>query len=119
MIFNAHFSSFEPRKPLETLCTTQCLLCKVHFSETEKKNLNQIRCSVRTDITISREKVDNTWENWQHKPVQPSTATSAWLLTRERCNFTHLAGNTQLRIGRAPRNKSCCFGSVFVCRFLY
>jgi len=56
-----------------------------------KQNLKQIRCSVRSDITISREELDNNWENWQHKPVQISTATSAWLLTREGCNYTHLA----------------------------
>jgi len=57
-----------------------------------KQNLKQIRCSVRSDITISWEELDNTWENWQHKPGQPCTATSAWLLTREGCNYIHLGG---------------------------
>jgi len=57
-----------------------------------KQNLKQIRCSIQSDITISREELDNTWENSQHKPVQTSTATSAWLLTCEGCNYTHLAG---------------------------
>jgi len=42
-----------------------------------KQNIKQIRCSVRSDITFSREELDNTCENWQHKPVQPCTATSA------------------------------------------
>jgi hypothetical protein len=28
MIFNAHFSSFEPSKPLENLCMAQCFLLK-------------------------------------------------------------------------------------------
>ena len=46
-----------------------------------KQNLKQIRCSVRSDITISRKELDSTWENWQHQPIQPSTATSAWVLT--------------------------------------
>jgi len=57
-----------------------------------KQNLKQFHCSVRSDIMISQEELDNTWENWQHKPAQTSTATSAWLLTREGCNYTHLAG---------------------------
>jgi len=58
----------------------------------QKQNLQQIHCSVWSDITISREELDSTCENWQHKPVQPSTATSAWLLSREGCNYTHLVG---------------------------
>jgi hypothetical protein len=45
----------------------------------------------------------NTWENWQHKPVQPSTATSTWLITREGCNYT------QLQLGTAPRSRSGFF----------
>jgi hypothetical protein len=66
-----------------------------------KQNLKQIRCSVRSDITISREELDNTWENWQHKPVQSSTTTSAWLLTREGCNYTHLAGEHSTMIRKS------------------
>ena len=48
MIFNVHFSSFEPHKPLENLCTAQCFLLKGllkhfmcfcgRFSETETKS---------------------------------------------------------------------------------
>jgi len=45
--------------------------------------------------------LDNTWENWQHKPVQPSTATSARLLTREGCNYTHLAGEHSTTIRKS------------------
>ena len=58
----------------------------------QKQNLKQIRCSVQSDITILREELDNTSENWQHKPVQPSMVMSAWLLTREGCNYIHLVG---------------------------
>ena len=49
-------------------------------------------------MTISREELDSTWENWQHQPVKPSTATSAWLLTREWCNYTHLAGEHKSKL---------------------
>ena len=66
-----------------------------------KQNLKQIRCSVLLDIMISREELDNTWENWQHKPIQPSTATSTWLLTREGCNYTHLAGEHSTTIRKS------------------
>ena len=82
------------------LCTAQCFLLKGRlkyfmcfcgcFSKMEK-NLKQIHCSVQSDIMISRKELDNTWENWQHKPIQPSTVMSAWLLTHEGCNYTHLA----------------------------
>ena len=69
-----------------------------------KQNLKQIRCLVQSDITISQEELDNTWENWEHKPVQPSTATSAWLLTHEGCNYTHLAGEHSTTIRkRTPK----------------
>jgi hypothetical protein len=69
----------------------------------QKQNLKQIRCSVWSDITISREELDNTWENWQHAPVQPSMATSTWLLTCEGYNYTHLAGehSTMIRNSRS------------------
>jgi len=67
----------------------------------QKQNLKQIRCSVQSDITISQEELDNTWENWQHKPVQPSTAMSAWLLTHEGCNYTHLAGEHSTTIRKS------------------
>jgi len=66
-----------------------------------KQNLKQIRCSVWSDITILWEELDSTWENWQHKPVQPSTATSAWPLTREGCNSTHLAGEHSTTIRKS------------------
>ena len=66
-----------------------------------KQNLKQNRCSVRSDMTISREELHNTWENSQHKPVQPSTATSAWLLTCEGCNCTHLAGENSTTIRKS------------------
>ena len=66
-----------------------------------KQNLKQIRCLVQSHITILREELDNTWENWQHKPVQSSTATSAWLLTREGCNYTHLAGEHSTTIRKS------------------
>ena len=36
-----------------------------------------------------------------NKPVQPSTATSAWLLTREGCNYTHLAGEHSTTIRKS------------------
>ena len=63
-----------------------------------KQNMKQIRCSVRSDITISREELHKTWKNWQHKTVLTSTATSAWLLTREGSNYTHLArGHSTIR----------------------
>jgi hypothetical protein len=115
MIFNAHFSSFEPRKPLENLCTAQCFLLKgllKHFmcfcgcfSETETKS--------QADSLLGTVRHHNFARGaWQHKPVQSSTATSAWLLTLEGCNYTHLAGNTQLRLGRAPRSQS---GFFWVC----
>jgi len=29
----------------------------------QKQNLKQIRCTVRSDNTISQEELDNTWEN--------------------------------------------------------
>ena len=119
MIFNAHFSSFELRKPLENLWTAQCFLLKdlsKHFmcfcgcfSETEK-NLRQIRCSVRSCITVSWEELDNTWENWQHKPVQPSMATSACLLTREGCIYTHLAGEHLTTIRKSSPKPVRFFG---------
>jgi len=64
----------------------------VAFFPRQKQNLKQIRCSVRSDIMVSQEKLDNTWENWQHKPIQPFTVMSAWLPTPEWCNCTHLAG---------------------------
>ena len=66
-----------------------------------KQNLKQIRCSVRSDITISQEELDNTRENSQHKPVRPSTETSAWLLTREGCNYTHLAAEHSTTIRKS------------------
>jgi len=66
-----------------------------------KQNLEQIRCSVRSDIMISQEELDNTWENWQHKPVQTSTVTSAWLLTFEGCNYIHLAGEHSTTIWKS------------------
>jgi hypothetical protein len=119
IIFNTHFSSVESRKQLENLCTCSASSLKALWSITwasvvifprRKTNLKQIRCSVRSDITISREELDNTWENWQHKPVQTSTSTSAWLLTRERCNYTHLAGNTHLRLGRVSEASPVLLG---------
>ena len=79
MIFNAHFSSFEPRKPLKNLSTVQRFLLKGFWSIScayvavfprRKQNLKHIRCSVRSDITISREELDNTCENWQHTPYK-------------------------------------------------
>ena len=66
-----------------------------------KQNLKQISCLVWSDITISREEVDNTWENWQHKSVQTSTATSAWLLTCKRCNYIHLVGEHSTTIRKS------------------
>ena len=69
-----------------------------------KQNLKQIHRSVWSDIMISRQELDNTWENWQHKPVQLSTVISAWLLTHGGCNYT------QLRLGRAPYSQSGFFG---------
>ena len=112
MTFNAHFSSFEPRKPLENLCTAQYFLLKgplkhfmcfcVRFSETETIS-QAVRCSVRSDITISQQELDNTWENWQHKPVQFSMATSTWLLTHEGCNYTHPAGEHSTTIRKRSR----------------
>ena len=66
----------------------------------QKQNLKQIRCSVQSDITISREELDNTGE-LKHKPEQPSTVTSAWLLTREGCNYTHLAGEHSTMIRKS------------------
>ena len=48
-------------------------------------------------------RIDNTWENWQHKPVQFSTATSTWLLTHEGCNYTHLAGDHSTTIRKRSR----------------
>jgi len=66
-----------------------------------KWNLKQIRCSVRSDTTISREELENNWKNWQHKPVQPSTVTSTWLLTPERCNHTHLLGEHSITIRKS------------------
>jgi hypothetical protein len=80
-----------------------------------KQNLKQIRCSVRSDITISREELDSTWENWQHKPVQTSKATSAWLLTCEGCNYTHVAGKHSTTIRKSSRSQSGFFGSPLVC----
>jgi len=104
MIFNAHFSSFEPRKPLENLCTAQCFLLKgllKHFmcfcgcfSETETKSqADSLFGMVRHH--------DFTRGAWQHKPVQPSTAMSAWLLTCEGCNYTHLAGEHSTTIRKS------------------
>jgi len=110
MIFNAHFPSFEPHKPLKNLHTAQCFLLMGllkhfvcfcgRFSETETK-FKQIRCSVWSDITILQAELDSTWENWQHKPVQPSAVTSAWLLTREGCKYTHLAGEHSTMIRKS------------------
>jgi len=69
MIFNAHFSSFEPRKPLENLCTAQCFLLKGllkhfmcfcgRFSETETKS--------QSDSLFGTVRYhDFTREAWQH-----------------------------------------------------
>ena len=80
-----------------------------------KQNLKQICCSVQSDITISREEHDNTWENLQHKPIQPSTAMSAWLLTREGCNYTHLAGEQSTTIRKSSLKPFLFFfGSTLV-----
>jgi len=80
-----------------------------------KQNLKQICCSVRSDITISREELDNTWENSQHKPVQTSTVTSALLLTREGCNYTHLAGEHSTTIRKSsPKPVQFFFGSPHI-----
>ena len=62
---------------------------------------SRFACSVQSDIMISWEELDRTWEYWQHKPVQPSTATSAWLLTREGCNYTHLVGEHSATIRKS------------------
>jgi len=75
----------------------------------QKQNLKQICCSVQSDITISQEELDNSWENWQHKPVQPSTAMSAWLLTHEGCNYTHLAGEHSTKIRKSSPKPVCFF----------
>ena len=40
---------------------------------------------------------------WQHKPVQPFTVMSTWLLTREGCNYTHLAGEHSTTIRKCFR----------------
>ena len=123
MIFNAHFSSFEQHKPLKTCVWLSASSLKAFWSIScasvaillrWKQNLKQIRCLVRSDITISWEELDTTWENWQHKPVQPSMATPTWLLTREGCNYTHLVGNTRLRLRRALQSQSGFFGSPLI-----
>jgi hypothetical protein len=76
-----------------------------------KQNLKQIHCSVRSDITISQEELGNTWENWQHKPVQTFTVTSTWLLTREGCNYIHLVGKHSATIRKSsPKPVRFFFG---------
>jgi hypothetical protein len=92
------------------LCMAQCFFLKGrlkhftcfcgHFSETET-NLKQFCCSLWSDITILWEELDNTWENWQYKPVQPSMATSCWLLTRKGCNYTRLVGGHSTTISKS------------------
>jgi len=67
------------------------------------QNLKQIRCSVQSDITISRQELDNTWENSRRKSVQPSTAMSAWLLTCEGCNYAHVAGESSTTIRKSSQ----------------
>ena len=83
-----------------------------------KQNLKQIHCSVWSDITISREELDNTWENWRPKPLQPSVVMSSWLLTREGfnyTNYTHLAGEHSTTI----RKSSAKPVRFFLCPPLY
>jgi hypothetical protein len=75
-----------------------------------KQKLKQIRCSARSDITISRDEIDNTWKNWQNKLVQLSIATSAWLLTCEGCKYTHLAREHSTTIRKSSPKPVLFFG---------
>jgi len=88
-------SSVIPQRPFEA----SRVLLWPFFQD--KQNLKQICCFVWSDITISWEDLENAWENWQHKPLQTSTATSTWLLTHEGCNYTHLVGEHSTMIRKS------------------
>ena len=110
MIFNAHFSSYEPRKPLENLCTAQCFLLKGllkhficfcgRFSETKTKSqADSLFGTVRHH--------DSTSGAWQHLGELTTQARTTfygdvrWLQTFEGCNYTHLAGKHSTTIRKS------------------
>jgi len=109
IIFNAHFSSSEPRKPLENLCTAQCFLLKGlfkhfmcfcgRFSEMETKSqADSLFGTVRHH--------DFTKGAWQHLGELTTPAHTTFygdvrlgtdLCSGSRCNYAATGGSSSMQ----------------------